>query len=545
VTTVITGADYVTLIMPSGDTTGATDAQAIQNAIATAYNQGGGTVNLAGGLFYSTKITLPTGVKLRGSGRNATVLQLANSVNDNLIETTNFATLTGTDNTSTPYGFAVEAMTLDGNKNNQTGTSHCLAIYGYGYRLNEVTFRNARNFGLWSEWASAGPFLAPDGMEAFVTEVKMHDCDGGALSMQGPHDTQFINMIAVKNSGTSAGVAAVTIPTDGRANGSLFVGMHVYGGVYDYCLDLRSSGLTFVGCQFEGAAVAQAFVRASLNVFEGCKFFWGEAGANTTKGLILGDASHTNINSVRVFGKIENCSGAAMDLTYAASNFYDVDAVCVTGFTTPSPAVVGGFARNDVGRFTMINSAGTATSDSWAATPALSTYIGGIAVPSNVDQDPLGLGFATTHPWAAAANGTQAVYGVNVALYQQLIGYGMTTNQLQLYIGTSSGNISAGVYNNGSQAGTSRLPNSRLGTTGAIPCPAAGLATVTMTGSVTIPRGAYAAVSADNTTATFLRSAPTAATTNGYGATQGSGHPLPATAGAGNGNSTMVWMTTL
>lgn len=544
----VTGADYVTLIMPSGDTTGVTDQQAIQAGIATASEQGGGTVNLAGGLFNTKKLTLPTGVKLRGSGRNATILQLANSVNDNLIETTGFATLTGTDSTSTPYGFGIKAMTLDGNKNNQTGTSHCLAIYGYGYDLDDVVLRNARDYGLWTEWGSASNFLAPDGMESFVTRVKSHDCDAGPLSMQGPHDTQFINTILIKNSGTSSGTSAVTIPTDGRANGCLFVGLHVYGGAYDYGVDLRASGLTFVACQVEGANVAQVWCRASINMFEGCKLFWGDTGPNTTKGLVLGDVTHTNINSIRFHGKVENCSGGALDLTYAGGgNFYDVSAVCISPFTVPSPAVVGSFNVSDTVTFTQIDNAGAATSDSLVQAPqaarATTLAIDGVTIPSNVDTDPLGLGFATTHPSAAEANGLDAVYQADYAYYQRLVGYGMTVNALRIYVGTQSGNICVGVYSN-SGDGSSAGPGTLKASTGSIACPAPGEQSVTLTSSVTIERGDWVAIAVDNTTATFLRSAPTTAVTNGTAANQASAFPLPATASAANGSGTVFWIAT-
>ncbi len=547
-TTVITGADYVALIMPSGDTSGLTDQQAIQNAIATASAEGGGTVDLAGGTFITKKITLPTGVKLRGSGRNATILQLANSINDNLIETTDFATLTGTDTTSTPYGFGVESMTLDGNKNNQTGTSHCLAIYGYGYDLDDVVLRNARDYGLWTEWGSASDFLAPDGMEAFVTRVKSHDCDSGPLSMQGPHDTQFINTIFIKNSGTSTGTSAVTIPTDGRANGCLFVGMHIYGGVYDYGVDLRASGLTFVACQVEGANVGQIWCRASINMFEGCKLFWGDTGANTTKGLILGDASHTNINSIRAHVKVENCSGGALDLTYAGGgNFFDVSAVCISPFTVPSPAVVGGFNASDMVTFAMIDNAGAATADSLVQAPqavtAASLAVGGVTIPSQVDQDPLALGYATTHPWAGEANGTDAVYQADYAYYQRLVGYGMTVSALRIYVGTQSGNIDVGVYANAG-SGSTAGPGALKASTGSIACPAPGEQSVTLTSTVTIERGDWVAIAVDNTTATFLRSAPTTAVTNGAAANEAGAFPLPATASAANGSGTVFWIAT-
>lgn len=49
---------------------------------------------------------------------------------------------------------------------------------------------------------------------------------------------------------------------------------------------------------------------------------------------------------------------------------------------------------------------------------------------------------------------------------------------------------------------------------------------------------------ADNTTATFLRSAPTTAVTNGTAANQASAFPLPATANAANGSGTVYWIAT-
>lgn len=80
--------------------------------------------------------------------------------------------------------------------------------------------------------------------------------------------------------------------------------------------------------------------------------------------------------------------------------------------------------------------------------------------------------------------------------------------------------------------------------TGSIPCPAPGMQTLTLTSQVTIDRGGWVAIAADNTTATFLRSAPTTAVTNGTAANQASAFPLPATANAANGSGTVYWIAT-
>lgn len=538
-------------IHASGDTTGATDTAAITAAIAAASSAGSGKVVLAAGSFTTTLITLPTNVVLEGAGSGATTLTLAAGQNTDLIRTTNFASLTGTDSTATPYGFQVRGITLDGNKAGQTsGTGNCLSIYGYGFVLEDVITRNAMGWGIWSEWGSASAFNTPNGMESYASHIKCHDNNGGTLNFIGPHDSQWSDGVFVQNVNYSSGKVAFQVPTDGRANGSVFRGVHVYGGAYDYGVLAASAGVQFEGCQFEGALVGQMLVKASQVVASDCRWFWGSSGANTTKGIILGDASHTNLNGIRLTGKIENCSGGVIDLTYATggSNFYQLLGVYVSPFAVPSPAVISSPGSNDTATITVTNNSGVTTSDSLFQVPNTAKIaaltLAGVSIPSNVDADPLGYGYATTHPWAANANGAAALFGASAALYQQLIGYGMSTNQLRIFVGTSSGNISVGLYNNGGQSGSSRLPNTRQATTGAIPCPASGMATVTLTTTVTIGRSWYGALSCDNTSATFQRSAPQSSISNGVAANQGSAHPLPATAGAANGGGTVLWMAT-
>jgi hypothetical protein len=74
----------------------------------------------------------------------------------------------------------------------------------------------------------------------------------------------------------------------------------------------------------------------------------------------------------------------------------------------------------------------------------------------------------------------------------------VTMSAIRLDVGTASGNIDVGLYNN---SGT------RLASSGSVACPAAGFATVNFTSSATINPGIYyLAISVDNNTATFARS---------------------------------------
>lgn len=541
----------VPMLDPSGDTSGTTDTTAIQNAI-DALPAAGGIITLGAGTFWTKLLTIPSNVSIEGLGSGATVIQLAAGQNTDLIQTTSFSTLTGTDTSSTPHGFGLRGLTLDGNKTAQTsGANNCLSVYGYGYRIQDVVFRNATGWGFWSEWGSASPFLGPDGMEAFILDIKVHDCDGGTLNWIGPHDSQIVNAILIKNSGYTAGTAAFQVPTDGRANGSLFVGVHVYGAAYDYGVLAAAAGVMFADCQFEGAGIAQMKVNASQVIATDCRWFWGNTMANTSRGIVIGDSTHTNINGLRLTGKVENCSAAAIDLTYATggSNRYDLLATYVSPFAVANPAVLGTPAASDYATILVTDNSGATTSSCLFQIPdgvsVESLSIGGVSIPAITDQDPLGYGWATTVTALSAANGGDSAFAADYAYFQQLVGYGMSTNTLRIYVTASSGNIDVGLYDNGGQTPAStRLPNALQASTGAIPCPAAGLASVTLTSTVTIGRSWYAAVSLDNTTAALLRAAPTGAITAGIAANQASAHPLPATASASSGSGTFFWIGT-
>lgn len=366
------GGGYTTFVAaPSGDATGVTDTAAIQTAIDSAAAAGGGRVSLRAGTYIVKKLTIKTSVHVSGVGRSATVVQLAAGVNDNVIESQNFATLTGTDTSVTPYNFGITDLTIDGNKSAQTsGTSHGLALYAFGYRLDAFTVRNCRSLGVWSEWGSASPFLAPDGMEAFVTNYKIHDCDAGGVTHQGPHDSQWINGFIVKNSGTAAGTYGLNLPQDGRSNGSVFTNLHVYGGVYDYGLRNVSSGLEFIGCQFEGAQLGEALILASQNKMSECKWFAGGVAGTTVKAIVVGDATHTNINGLRLTGKVENTQGAVLDLTYSGGDHrIDLHAQ-FTGSATITTPIIGGIDKNSNVNVHVVKADGSTHTGSAAQSPA-------------------------------------------------------------------------------------------------------------------------------------------------------------------------------
>jgi len=126
----------------------------------------------------------------------------------------------------------------------------------------------------------------------------------------------------------------------------------------------------------------------------------------------------------------------------------------------------------------------------------------------------------------------QALSATNAAFFGRVTGAG-TITKLAVHVGTSSGNISMAVYAN-SGVGLAAIPGARQDTTGAVACPATGYQEVALGGSVDVVAGMWFALSADNTTATFLPVAASTGITNlgkGFGMSGATQHPCPATAG--------------
>lgn len=138
---------------------------------------------------------------------------------------------------------------------------------------------------------------------------------------------------------------------------------------------------------------------------------------------------------------------------------------------------------------------------------------------------------ATAVDTLAATAATAGPASANDCIYSRVFGKTVTTNKVTIYVGTSSGNISVGVYSS-TGTGRSRIPATRKATTGTIACPGTGEQEVTLTTTTDISPGDYIGISADNTTAKFGRiPAPTYAE-QGKGRVykQSTAHPAPATA---------------
>ena len=152
--TVVEGNAPGIAVAPSGDTSGATDKAAIQQAITdlSAKTPKGGVVYLEGVYYINGLILLDTSIHLAGSGWESTQIHLAAGSNSSMI-----GLVGGT--LSTARWYTISNMSLDGHKEDQTtggpcvdfrgamvGAAYANCAYGFAYR---VYVQYAWSHGFW------------------------------------------------------------------------------------------------------------------------------------------------------------------------------------------------------------------------------------------------------------------------------------------------------------------------------------------------------------------------------------------------------------
>lgn len=111
---------------------------------------------------------------------------------------------------------------------------------------------------------------------------------------------------------------------------------------------------------------------------------------------------------------------------------------------------------------------------------------------------------------------------------------GGVISKIGLEIVTSSGNISVAAYRNGG-TGLAAVPATRLATSGAVACPTAGYAEISLGATITVNPGDWLSLSSDNGTAAFrcmLGGVLTSQLAAGRIYMQTSAHPAPSPPGA-------------
>jgi hypothetical protein len=334
------------------------DFASIQAAEDAANAAGGGMLQF-GARTYSVlaTITKRSNVHWVGAGVGATVLQLANGVNVDLVKGLSFDTLSGSGQAAGISNWSIRSMTLDGNKSGQTsGVGAGLKVYGFSYILMDVVVRNCRGDGIHSEWSTQSDAPAgSDGMEAHWVNVISHDNGGDGVYMAGPHDSEWVNGTVFQNNG-----AGVHVVQDGTRSGGAFqcVNVHAWGRNHTYAWDCEAP--TFcANCTGEGAANAQVRFGCGSNSAPANDSVWigGQvfAAGGAPIGFMIGKGSVAPA-AIRIDTKIINCTSGDIDFAPASVGGH---VIRFNAYQTTGPAVAGTAHVTDLIEANIIGSPGT------------------------------------------------------------------------------------------------------------------------------------------------------------------------------------------
>jgi Pectate lyase superfamily protein len=258
------------------------DTAAVQAAITACQSAGGGTVWFPPGTYIVTGLTITgSDVTLRGSGIGATIISLKNSSNTSVIAVSG----TGTVNVH------VEDLSIEGNKANQSGTSHGISI-STPYSVTDTQHRIASvdiNSVL-----TDGISITGDTRVVRLFHVRVKQAGGSGYNMAGS-DHQVIGCIAdacvnhgfVVYAGDPMFVGCKAFYCDSAVNGS--AGFRVEGtGCYFTACEAQNNnenGWTIIG------TAAQILLEGCTATSNGTNFAGAGSGvqvANATNVSIVG-----------------------------------------------------------------------------------------------------------------------------------------------------------------------------------------------------------------------------------------------------------------
>lgn len=219
---------------------GPDDTTPIQLAINAANAAGGGSVYLPAGTAFTGRLTLYANVKMYGCGMGATTLMLKPFANSAVIQTSGFATLTGTGSTGGISGFALSAFGVNANSAAQTGTSPAIQIFGYFGTLRDLYVTGAAGDGIYSEWGSGGPQPAED----LIENCRVDYSGAVGIHWRGPHDSRFSNCIISRSSSSSTNTYSGFLDENSSGvyagGGAILTACHSWGSTQKWAFELRT-----------------------------------------------------------------------------------------------------------------------------------------------------------------------------------------------------------------------------------------------------------------------------------------------------------------
>ncbi len=298
---------------------GITDDTAAIQAAHNSLSDTGGILYFPSGTFLG-HVTLKSNVHIEGSGINASILKLPNGANTDVITTNGFAALTGTDSMGGVNRVTIENITIDGNKaGNSTG--YGIRKYGAQWNVHDVVIRNCASGGIYSEW---GQYLGfppgADSMEDKWINLWIRSNSGtNAVTMLGPHDSVFSNLLIYANSGN--GVYVWNSGSTYSGGGLTISDTHIWGnsatgmGIYsNTALRLNgvivegASGAGGIGIKMVQSIDTGVMTASNIELFANETAIYLDSGSQNNK--ITGAYLHGNTNGIKILSNENVITGA-------------------------------------------------------------------------------------------------------------------------------------------------------------------------------------------------------------------------------------------
>ncbi len=290
------------------------DTAAIQAAEDSLPDQGG-TLYFPPGTFMGHLI-VKSNVHIEGAGINATIFELPSGANTDVIQSKDFASLTGTNDRDGINRVTLNDITIDGNAANNT-SGYGIRKYGAQWDVHDVVIRNCAQDGVYSKWSNyGGAPLGADTMEDKWTNIWLSLNAGSGMTWEGPHDSVLDNFIVNQNGGNGINFES------SFAAGTQLKNSHIWGNLTTgYGLWVKTA-VNLDNDVVEGAAGTG-----------GIGIFVDAGGAILANGLqVYACETGVYINGVSPSGNNE-ITGITISATKASIVLYSAWSVRITGAT--------------------------------------------------------------------------------------------------------------------------------------------------------------------------------------------------------------------
>lgn len=337
--------DYVYEKFPDVKSNGAAgdgstdDASDITTTIGLKTATGGSVLFPAASSSYlvGSTITVPSIVFLVGEGKGSSI-KLKNSSNTDIINTTDFATLTGIDNwlvgaDGVPYGFGIRNLRIDGNKANQT-SGDGVKIYGKGYIIENVVIHDVKGVGFYSECGySGGQADYRDMPESTIGPLSIYASGSHNFQFRGPHDAHIIELYS-----SSAAGDGCRIESDGSVySGTCDIGLiHSYAAtLYGFYTNIKIKADHIIGetCTRGGVYIDTAASNSQIGLLE-C--YANDNGDSSTYWNALISAQQCVVSNATILDSNNSAGGIKID---GASN--DVAKATIVGTGNTNAGAIG------------------------------------------------------------------------------------------------------------------------------------------------------------------------------------------------------------